>query len=384
MNLRSLFLIAFTLALAGCGRTPRETQAASGAPASPLAVQTVAATFAEFPSTYEALGTVRARTSAVIAAKLMGYVREVKVQTGDRVEQGQALIALDARDLDAAARRAEAVREEIRSAVPEADSAVAAAKAGADLAQVTFSRIQDLYTKKSVSNQEFDEAFARLKSAQAAYEMARAKRVQLDSRLQQAEQDVRTAEVMRSYAEIAAPFAGIIVSKPVNPGDLATPGAPLLTIERDGSFRLEAEVEESRLAAVRMGQAVTVRLDAPQRTVEGRVTEIVPAVDAQSRAGLVKIDLPDMAGLRSGAFGRVLFPAGRRRVIAIPAGAVIERGQLQSIFVADQGVARIRLLTLGQRDRDRVEVLSGLSEGEKVIFPQARGLADGARVEAGP
>ena len=166
----------------------------------------------------------------------MGYVREVKVQTGDHVREGQLLVTLDARDLDANARRAEAAREEVRTSVPEADSAVAAAKANLDLAQTTFNRMKELFQKKSISNQEFDEASAKLKAAQAAYEMARARRTQLDAKLAQAEQEVRATEVTRSYAEISAPFAGIVTAKSVDPGTLAVPGAPLLTIERDGAY----------------------------------------------------------------------------------------------------------------------------------------------------
>jgi multidrug efflux system membrane fusion protein len=225
-------------------------------------VSTVTAATETWPSNYEATGTVRARTSAVISAKLMGYVREVKVQAGDRVREGQLLVTLDTRDLDVSSRRAEAAREEVRSSVPEADSAVAAAKANLDLAQVTFDRMRDLFQKTSISNQEFDEASAKLKAAQAAYEMAQARRLQLNSKLAQVDQEVRATEVTRSYADVLAPFAGVVISrKSVDPGSLALPGVPLFTIEREGAYRLEASVEESRLAAIRVGQPVSVTLD---------------------------------------------------------------------------------------------------------------------------
>ena len=170
---KPLWSIPFVLWLAGCG-SPREAKPTSQAP--PVAVSVVTVAEQQWPSIYEATGTVRARTSAVIAAKLMGYVREVKVQAGDRVREGQLLVTLDARDLDVNSRRAEAALDEVRSSVPEADSAVAGAKANLDLAQTTFNRMQDLWNKKSISNQEFDEASAKLKAAQAAYEMARARR----------------------------------------------------------------------------------------------------------------------------------------------------------------------------------------------------------------
>src|ERR1017187_4020233 len=382
MTKRLFLLIPVVIGLAGCGEASRQKSAASSEPA--VTVSTVNAATETWPSIYEATGTVRARTSAVISAKLMGYVREVKVQTGDRVREGQLLVTLDTRDLDISSRRAEAAREEVRTAVPEADSAVEGAKANLDLAKVTFGRMQDLFQKTSISNQEFDEASAKLKAAQAAYQMAAARRLQLNSKLAEVDQEVHSTEVTRSYADVLAPFAGVVISKSVDPGSLALPGAPLFTIEREGAYRLEALVEESRLAAIRVGQPVSVTLDSTDRNVDARVSEIVPAVDAASRAYTVKIDLPTVPAIRSGVFGRASFQVGSRALLAIPDGAVTERGQLQSALVADSGVARIRLITTGQKMKDRIEVLSGLTAGEKVIFPAPAGLADGAKVEVRP
>jgi RND family efflux transporter MFP subunit len=211
--------------------------------------------------------------------------------------------------------------------------------------------------------------------------MAKARRVQLNAKLSQVDQEVRSTEVTRSYADIPAPFAGIVVSKPVESGSLALPGTPLLTIEREGAYRLEASVDEEHLAAIRVGQPVSVTLEGLDRPIAARVSEVVPALDAASRTGIVKIDLPVLSSLRSGGFGRATFELGSRTLLVIPAGAVTDRGQLQTIFVVDNGVARTRLITAGQKVKDRVEVLSGLTAGEKVIFPVPQGLADGARVE---
>lgn len=381
MTRQLIIPIAFAILLAGCGEALREKPAST---MTPLAVSTTAAAAETWPQIYEASGTVRARTSATISAKLMGYVREVKVQTGDRVHAGESLVTLDARDLDVSSRRAEAAREEVRAALPEADSAVAAAKANLDLVRVTFGRMEGLFQKKSISDQEFDEASARLKAAQAAYEMALARRIQLNSKLTQVDQEVRAAEVTRSYANVLSPFAGVIVAKSVEPGSMALPGAPLFTIEREGAYRLEAAVEESRLASIRIGRPVSVSLDGFDRIFEARVSEIVPAVDAASRTYIVKIDLPVLPAIRSGVFGRASFQLGSRPLLAIPAGAVTERGQLQSVSVDDNGIAHTRLITTGQKVKDRIEVLSGLAAGEKVIFPLPHDLFDGARVEARP
>ena len=382
MNRFLLMTIPFAIWLAGCTEAPREKKVASAAP--PVDVSTITASTETWPSIYEATGTVRARTSTIISANSMGYVRDVKVDAGDHVHAGQSLVTLDTRDLDASSRRAEAAREEVRTAVPEADSAVAAAKANLDLAQLTFGRMQDLFKKTSISNQEFDEASARLKSAQASYERVRARRVQLNSKIAQADQEVRSTEVTRSYADVVAPFAGIVTARSVELGSLAVPGAPLLTIEREGAYRLEASVQESRLAALRVGKPVSVTLDSFNRTFEARVSEVLPAVDAASRSYTVRIDLPVLTALRSGVFGRAAFQLNNRSVVAIPAGAASEHGQLQSVLVAENGVARTRLITTGQKYKDRVEVLSGLTDGEKVVFPFPRGLVDGARVQVRP
>lgn len=375
-----LLPIPLILMLAACGDAPLDPKTSESAPATP--VQTAPAISEEWPALYEAAGTVRARTTAVISARLMSSVVEVGARAGDHVRAGQVLVSLDARDLDVAARRIDAAREEVRAGIPEADSSVASAKASLDLAQITFKRMQELYAKKSITDQELDVASAALKAAQAAADMARARRTQLDSKLAQVEQEARAAAVTRSYAEITAPFAGIVTARSVEPGALAVPGAPLLTVERDGGYRLEATIEESRLPSIRAGQPVTVTLGGVDKPIETRVSEIVPAVDPASRTYLVKIDLPATASIRSGMFGRALFQLGRRAVLAIPAQAVAERGQMQSVMVAADGIARTRLISTGQNDHDRVEILSGLQPGETVIAPIPQGLADGDRIEA--
>jgi RND family efflux transporter MFP subunit len=297
------------------------------------------------------------------------------------VKEGQELVTLDAQDLDVNVRRAEAAEAEVRDAFIEADNGIAGAKANLDLAQSTFKRMQELASKKSISSQEFDESSARLKSAQAAYDMACSKRRQLDSKLAEVEQEIRGARIMRQYSRISAPFSGVVTAKSVEPGNLAAPGAPLLTVERQGDYRLEASVDESRLPFVKTGEAVEVALEALDRHLPARVSEIVPAVDSASRAYTVKIDLPALPNLRSGMFGRAIFPMTASKVLALPAAAVAERGQLQSVFTIEDGFARDRLITTGKHHADLVEVLSGLSEGEKVVSPTVSGVVDGARVE---
>lgn len=384
MNLFRPLFPAITLCvwLAGCAN---HDQAGEPAPASaPLSVHAAAATSQPWPETYEATGTVRARVSVPIASKVLGYVREVNVQAGETVRSGQVLVVLDGRDLELSVRSAEAERTEAKNSVPEADNAVTAAEASLSLARSTHRRINELFEKTSVSNQEMDEATAKLRQAEANRQIALSRRRQLDARIAHAEEAVASAKVMLAYARITAPFSGIVTQRTVDPGVLAMPGVPLLTLEQTGAYRLEVPVEESRLPLVRRGQPVAVTLDATPNPVQGRIGEIVPAVDTASHSFLVKIDLPPAMHLRSGLFGRASFAAGQRAVVSVPVSAIAEEGQIQSVFVAANGKVSRRIITLGRTRDGRLEVLSGLAAADLVINPVPSGLRDGAPVEVRP
>jgi multidrug efflux system membrane fusion protein len=315
---------------------------------------------------------------------MTGYAREVRVKLGDNVTAGQVLLVLDSGDLDARYRQAQAAHDEAINASTEAKDAVDSAQANVELAKATFRRMQDLFDKKSISDQEYDEAAAKLRVAQAAYDMAVSRRAQAAARIQQAEEAIASAGVLRSYAEIRSPVAGLVTEKQVEPGSLAAPGAPLLTIEQAGSYRLEAAVEEAQIAATHVGDPVTVKLAAFDRTISARVSEIVPSVDPASRAFIVKIDLPNLPPVRTGLYGRAQFGRGTRRVLAVPAAAVTEQGQVESVLVVEDGLTRVRLVTTGEKESDLVEILSGLNPGDQVISPFQANLADGARVETRP
>jgi len=380
--MRPYVALASLLFLAGCESEPVEESA--NKQAHTICIETVTLAEAEWPSTYEATGTVRARTTVTMSAKLMGYAREVRAQVGDHVREGQQLISLDARETESNVIRAHLAREEVRSAIPESESGIAAAKAQLDFAQVTFNRMQDLLNKRSITNQEFDEASARLQATQAGLHIALAKRTQLDSKLAQIDQEIRLARIQRGYAEISAPFSGTILTKSVEPGSLAVPGAPLFTIEREGTYRLEASVEESQLYLARVGKAVSVMIDGTNRTFSARIVKISPSVDAAARTGTVKIDLPQIPELRSGLFGRARFDTGTHKVLTVPLASVVTQGQLQSVLVAENNFARVRLITLGASAKDQVEVLSGLNPGDKVVVPIPPGLSDGSPIEVRP
>lgn len=347
----------------------------------PVPVKVATAAEVEWPAIYEAAGTVRAHTAATLSAKVMGVVEDFRVDAGDRVKAGQVLVTLDARDLEAGYRRASAGLAEASSAMVEVNSAIAAAKAQLDLAEATFKRMEDLHDKRSISDQEFDQVTAKRQMARANYKMAESKKQQLADKTQQAEEAVATAKIMRGYAKIKAPFDGIVTAKMADRGDLASPGVPLVRIEKAGRYHLEAALDESLLSEIRVGQRITADLGALERKLEARITEVVPAVDSRSRAFVVKAELPNLPNLRSGLFGRVRIETAARKVVTAPVQAIVKRGQVEAVFVVDDGRVRARLVTVGERRKDQVEILSGLVAGEQLVAPIPPNLRDGSPVE---
>lgn len=358
-------------------------------------VQTIAPT--AIPEFSEAVGTVRSRTTTVLSSKVMAWVRAVLAAEGERVTAGQPLIRLDDRDLVAQLRRADAALEEAHNALDEAEKAIAAAEAAraaavanSQFAEATLRRYQLMLEQEAVSRQEFDAVLAKQKAAdaelgraEATIKALQAKKRQVLAKIAQAKAEAANAQLHLEYATIRAPLDGIVLEKRAEVGTLAAPGVPLLVLEDSRAYRLEAAVPEAQLRQITLGLPVTVSLEALGRAeLAGAVAEITPAADPASRTVVVKIELPSVAGLRSGLYGKARFPKGERPALLLPRSALIERGQLQSVFVVEEGnVARLRLVTTGKRYGDRVEILSGLKAGDAVVVAGMERLVDGAAVE---
>jgi RND family efflux transporter MFP subunit len=351
---------------------------------------------------YEAVGTVRAKDSSVIAARIMGNIVSVRIKEGDAVRAGQTLIEIENRESGIQVQKAQAGVRESQEAMDEvarniraAESARAAARANEALASSTFKRYQTLFDRHSVSPQEFDEVRAKFDVASAESARAenllqatKAKQNQVLARIDQAKADVSNARVYVGYSRINSPISGIVVSKQAEVGSLATPGAPLLTIENDSQYQIELSVEESRMGTIHLHDQAQVTIEAlGNGELTGSVEEIVPAADPNSRTYVVRVSLPGtpQMHLRSGMYGKARFTAGQRQALTVPQKAITQKGQLVSVFVVDQtGIARLRLIKTGKPIGARVEVLSGLTEGEQIVSESLSTIHDGTRVREAP
>ena len=356
--LLSVALSILAAGLAGCSSETR-TKPATAETVAHVSVIVVQKT--SLPDWLEATGTVQAAQTSQIASQMTGTIAQVRVHEGDRVQSQQVLAVLDDTQPRAAVQGALAAEAAAQNDVSGAESQLA-------LAESTMKRYQQLYDEKSVSPQEFDEVKARDQRALALRDMARGRR-------QQASAELTRARASLGYAQIRAPFAGIVTEKRADPGTLASPGMPLFTIEDTRSYRLEVTVNESDIGIVRMGGAAPATPGTPvtidalgNAELSGKVVQIVPAADPASRSFLVKVQLPADARLRSGLFGRARFSRGERTALVIPASSIVTRGQLPGVYVIDAGqIAALRYVTLGKTTGQQTEILSGLQEGERLI-----------------
>lgn len=304
-----------------------------------MRAEVMTAAWEEISLDKEAPGVVAPLRESTLASKVLGLVREIRVREGDEVQAGDLLIRLDNRDLKA---RLDQARAELENA------------------EVHLRRMRRLQEEDSVAQQVLDDA-------ERAYKVALA-----------AERAVR-ADL--TYTLIKAPFAGVVTEKMIELGELAAPGRPLLKLEDRRPRRLEATVSETDISRLREGQRLTVRLDAlPGRVLEGRVSQILPSADPSTHSFTVKVDLPAGSGIRSGLFGRMVFSAGTRRTILVPRTAVLQAGELAKVYALDEhGVAQLRLVKTGRAFEGRVEILSGLKPGERILV-RAEARAQGALI----
>jgi multidrug efflux pump subunit AcrA (membrane-fusion protein) len=373
-------LTAVTVSAGGCASTPHQTTPENA----PVAVTLNRVSAVDFASTFEAGGVVRARATTLIASRVMAPIAQIHVRPGDRVGRGDVLVTLDARDARANKGQADAAALSAAEAARAADADIRAAESALVLARATHDRMAALHAKRSATAQELDQAVAALAAAEAQHSSAQARVAAANASREAAKAAAESAAVAVTYAALTSPFDGVVTERRADPGSMATPGAPLLIVEDPSTYRLEVQIDDTRASAVAIGQTVSVRLDNAaddgRNWMSGRVVELA-RVDPSSHALLVKIDLPPSAALRSGLFGRARVPGPVRRALALPATALIIRGQLTFVYVVDiEGRARLRPISVGTIDSDRVEALAGVREGDNVVVTPPASLLDGARV----
>jgi RND family efflux transporter MFP subunit len=345
MRLRSATLLTLLglgpgLALAGCSghATPEK---AESAPSAPRTVRTALVERSGSQGEIAVPGVVAARRRASLSARIPASVVALPYREGQWVEENAVVVRLD----DAAVR-----------------AAVAAAEADLAAAEADLARAKALLEKGAATPRELEQMSAAASGARARLTAARDQ---------------------LSYTVLRAPFAGRVASRRASLGEVAGAGVPLIEIEGEGGLELQATVDPEVAARLVPGAKVKALVDGQASAIPATVTAVAPSGDPMTHRFQAKADLPAMAGLRAGLFGRLVVPgmASEARLL-VPPSALIERGGLTGLFVVDDGRARLRWVARGALEGDRVEIRAGVEAGERIVLDPA-GLVDGAAVQEG-
>ena len=358
-----LFLPIFSAALfVGCAKHS-ESSAVPAANLPPARVRVGLVRTEEIPTLTEVTGTVRPIQRATIAAKVMGAITELPVTLGQRVRAGDLLVKISA--------------GEISARVLQAQSQLNQAKRDLD-------RERDLLAKNA-----------------STADMVKG----LEDRFAMTQAMVREAEVMLGYATVLAPFDGVVARKLANTGDLAVPGMPLLEVEGTDTFQVEAGIPDSLATRLAVGTPLAVEVPTDGIAFTGMLVELSSAADAHAHTVPAKISIPAGTAVRSGQYARVQVPGAPIRALLAPAAAVSTLGQMERVFVAEasgpgvapvnpadrgkrpmphSGRAVLRLVKTGAARGDRVEILSGLADGDRLVLNPPTGLREGQLLEVRP
>lgn len=341
-HLNLLLLAGLILLAPACkGKEAAEHATPTTLPIQTVRVVGVAAQPAQHQN--EVAGTVTAAESATIAAKVAGVITGLPVSVGSAVRQGQVLVKISAGEINA-----QLAQDETRLAQ----------------ARRNLEREQRLLAKEAATRESVKNLEELLRIAEAGYQQAQS---------------------MVGDTTLTAPFSGLVARKLANIGDLATPGAPLLTIENNNRLQVAIAVPEALLAQIKSGDSLPLTIPAANYNGQGRVAEISPAGDPASRTATVKLAVT-APGLRVGQFARVTLPGptATDNALTVPATAVVAFGQMEKLFVVENSTAHLRLVRTGASHDGRVEIVAGLSGGEQVVSEGAAQLNDGQPVRVQP
>jgi RND family efflux transporter MFP subunit len=379
-------ILAVSLALSGVAACGGHHEVTTAEPGEPIEVTLVPVISAEMAERLEAGGVVAAREAATVSSRIVATIAVVRVKAGDRIRTGDVLVTLDAPETVEHTLQARAGALAAEKSLAQARTLESAAEAEHRLAAAWHTRIVALHARNSATAQERDEAEARLAAAAARVAGARAAIEAADASVTSARSAAGAAAASESYTAVRAPFDGLVTERLTDPGNLAAPGIPLLRIESGGARQVIVRVDEARAGYVHPGDTVDVEIDSAggaargEKAMAGVVAEVARAVGADQRAFTVKVSLPGPVTARSGTFARVIFRGAPRRALLVPPQAIRRQGQVSSVFVVQDGVARLRLVQAGSSSAAGTEILAGLETGESVVTSPTGGITDGAKV----
>ncbi|TCL63753.1 RND family efflux transporter MFP subunit [Hydrogenispora ethanolica] len=339
------------MGVTGCGRKePAATQKDEAIP-----VQVVTVEQGGIQEVFTTVGTVEADGKAVISSKLSGRIAQVAVELGDPVKKGQVLATLEKTDFTNE-------RAQAKASLLQAEASLAEN-------QANFNRMQKLWQEEAISQQEYERAKTQFAIAQTSVQQSRA--------------GVALREEQLQNTDILAPIAGSIGSRQVNPGEMVSPGVKLMEVVDLSKVYITVQLSDSYIAQTKRGQKAQVSLASlPETVYAGTVEQISPSADAAQKTFPVRIRLENSGGIfREGMLAEVKLNFNQRQdALMVPMEAIIDEVGTKAVFVIRGRQAERKIVEPGISDGKRVEIVSGLAPGDRVVVLGQNNLEDGSKV----
>ena len=390
MGKRTAIALALLVALSSCGAKEEKAEPVKVKKVS--GVQTKPVEVVKFVRKATFSATVIPKEEIFSSPKVVGYLIQEKVKTGQRVKKGEVLAVIDSSDIKpdvdkakAALREIDAAQRELNKALEEVRANKRAAEANYSFAKRTYERFKALLEGEAISKQKFDQVKTQYEAAKAQLEAVKAKEKQilerkkeLKAKEEQILASLKKAKAFLSYTYLKSPVDGIILQKLVDKGNLVSPQTPVYKI---GSFpfRVRAFIDNVYSDKIGIGSKVIVRIKGKEYS--GKVVEIDKSADPISHKFGVKVETEEPIKAIPGTYAVVEFPSVKVESLAVPKSAIYRVGALEFVFVVESGVAHLRPVKTGETFGDMVIILSGLHKGEKIAVSNVNKLVDGARVE---
>lgn len=390
------------VSLGGCKKEAAPRAAAEAAPGAainaPIAVRFAKVETKPLPRTLEVSGTLAADEMSEVAAPGAGVVLKVEVDVGAKVKKDDVLVRLDGRDAALKIASAQAASAQAATRIggvkpgevfdPATVAEVRAAKEAMDLAVSEAERTKALFDGGGISASGWDQARTRAEQAKANYDAAlnnaRGSRAAVDS----AQAQLRIAQKSLADMTVRAPFDGAVMERRITAGEFANMGRVVVVLVRDNPLRLKIDVAEADFAKISLGQAVDLTVPAyPDRVFRGTIKRVGASVQEKSRTLPVEAEVPnDDGALRPGFFARarISVPGGDAPAVLVPLAALGTTGSTSRVFVLTGGHVVERLVTVGRRVGELVEVQGAVTANDEVAITEVEKLSDGADVTAAP
>ena len=386
-----LLIVSAAAGAAGCGRA--DTADAQSREGAPKRVATAVVAKDSVRRAVDVVGTLTAVDQVTISSEADGTVRQILADLGDRVRAGQVLIELDREKQQYTYEQQQAAlaRALAQYGAPDADHLppieqtpdVQKAKADLVQAQQSMTRANELFAHTLISQQQYDDANTAVQSKQASYDASLQNARNLGASIQASQATAKLAERQVRDTSIRAPFDGFVEKRLVNLGELVKTQMPVMAVVRLDPLKVTAELPERMAPWITSGRPVVLHVDAYRdRTFTGSVTRISPVVNTATRAFPFEAVVPNAdAALKPGTFARVHVESGKvDDILTLPYAALQYRYGVNRVFVVHGDRLAARELQVGERLGDRIEIASGVKEGEPVAITDVDTLSDGTLV----